>query len=257
MRGTIRIKSFCIKSFCVMQISFFLLLVGVADAQTPLLENGYWNWTEASTHHNAVVQVKTDTGAGSGVLVHIFRSRPIGKGHEGLVLTAHHVVSDGQNIKVAYQNGKKAKDCTIVSVNEEVDIAFLRVWVPEGAKEVPLAKQRSRPGDMLEFCGYGGNASLDQLRHFEAMSESPTNTKQIFASVPLLSGDSGGPVFNAKHEVAGVISGGWFWFDGETSKNGARQILTWPARSSNLNPILDLASELKSLLPEDAKSNRP
>ena len=108
---------------------------------------------------------------------------------------------------------------------------------------------------MLEFCGYGGNASLDQLRHFKAMSESPTNNKQIFASVPLLSGDSGGPVFNAKYQVVGVISGGWFWFDGETSKNGARQILTWPARSSNLKPIVSLVNDLSRLLPKKPKVN--
>jgi len=240
-----------IEIVCLTQIFFLTLLASSAGAQTASVdqnasvEKGYWNWTESSEHHKAVVQVKTDSGFGSGVLVHVFRSRRVGKGYEGLVLTAHHVVSDAQLIKVAYQNGKKAKHCTVVSVDEAVDVAFLRVWVPEGAKEVPLAEMGSRPGDVLEFCGYGGGLPLNQLRHFEATSDDPTNANQIFSSVSLLSGDSGGPVFNEKREVVGIISGGWFWFDGVSTSDGLRHNLTWPARTSNLKPILKLVSELE------------
>ena len=231
-------------------------MVASVAAQTAQVERGFWSWTESSDHHKAVVQVTTDSGAGSGVLVHVFRTRRVGKGYEGLVLTAHHVVSDAKLVKVAYQNGKKAKDCTVVSVNKDVDVAFLRVWVPDGAKEVPLAKAAARPGDTLEFCGYGGGLPLDQLRHFKATSDDPTNTKQIFSSVSLLSGDSGGPVFNSQGQVVGIISGGWFWFDGASSKSGLRQTLTWPARSSNLDPILKLVADMKQWLPEAMKANR-
>lgn len=230
---------------CLIQVFSLLWLAGSVAAQTESAEKGIWNWTQSSDHHSAVVKVKTDAGAGSGVLVHVFRSRPVGNGYEGLVLTANHVVSDAKTIKVAYQNGKNAKDCTVVSVNEEVDVAFLRVWVPSSAKEVPLAKTGSRPGDTLEYCGYGGGVYLNQLRHFEATSDKPTNSNQIFSPVALMSGDSGGPVFNADHEVVGIISGGWFWFDGVSSKDGIRHNLTWPARASNLKPILKLVAELE------------
>ena len=114
-----------------------LLWVGIASAQTAAVD-GFWNWTKSEEHHNAVVQVTTDTGAGSGVLVHVFRTRPIRGGYEGLVLTAHHVVSDGAEIKISYPNGKKAKKCSILCVNEATDIAFLRVWVPDDVKDCLL-----------------------------------------------------------------------------------------------------------------------
>ena len=78
------------------------------------------------------------------------------------------------------------------------------------------------------------------------MADPPSSFEKIFADVPLLPGDSGGPVFNADHEVVGIISGGWFWWDsGLKTSNGSYIRTTWPARASNVGPIQSMMEKLK------------
>jgi S1-C subfamily serine protease len=217
----------------------------MAAAQTGI-ETELWEWTQTGSHHNAVVKVETESGSGTGVLVHVFEDRPAANGFEGICLTAEHVVSDtnDKSIKVLYHNGKRAKNCKVLSTNEAFDLALLWVWVPSDISPAALANSAMMIGHPLEFCGLGGGSSLNQMRHFSSVAESPTNLNQIFASTPLLPGDSGGPVFNVNGEVVGVISGGWFWFDGGVKTQSGKQIsVTWPARACHLDPILELMQE--------------
>ena len=80
------------------------------------------------------------------------------------------------------------------------------------------------------------------VRAFKSAASPPSSAEKIFADVPLLPGDSGGPIFNSRHEVVGVISGGWFWWDGGvTAPDGAIMRTTWPARASNVAPIQEIA----------------
>ena len=206
----------------------------------------HWKWTPSAAHHDAVVQVKTETGVGTGVIVHVFKTRPVAGGFEGLCLTANHVVSDSvekQTIKVVYGNGKKAKRCKVVSSNEDFDIALLWVWVPATIEPAVVAPAGVEPGETLEFSGLGGGSTLKSIRHFGSESQSPTDHNLIYASVALLPGDSGGPVFNAKSQVVGIISGGWFWFDGGVkSRSGHTVNVTWPARACNRDPLAALVT---------------
>ena len=62
----------------------------------------------------------------------------------------------------------------------------------------------------------------------------------------LLPGDSGGPVFNERQEVVGVISGGWFWWDGGVTNSGGSIIqATWPARACNVSVIQKLLDNIQ------------
>ena len=226
-----------------------LALIQSASAQVGS-ETDHWDWTPSAKHHESIVKVATEFGSGTGVLVHVFESRPVAKGFEGLCLTANHVIADDngkQKIKVVYQNGKRAKDCKVISVDEELDIALLWVWVPESVNAATIAPVEVAVGESLEFCGLGGGSTLDLIRHFNSESESPTNSKMIFASVPLLSGDSGGPIFNSNSQLVGIISGGWFWFDGGVkSRNGHNISVTWPARACNRDRLAELVANAVS-----------
>jgi hypothetical protein len=77
------------------------------------------------------------------------------------------------------------------------------------------------------------------------MASPPSTIEKIFADVPLLPGDSGGPVFNSNQEVVGIISGGWFWWNsGVKSDNGSYVRTTWPARASNIGPIQNMVAKM-------------
>lgn len=212
--------------------------------------SGLWNWTPNAPYHQSIVEVSTEGGSGTGVLISVSRDKPLGNGFEGHVLTAWHVVQDDikeGSIKVTYRNKRRAKECRVVQHDEAKDVAILWVWVPGDIEPATLATESVKRGDKLELVGLGGGTDLAScVRAFEAHASPPSSTEKIFADVPLLPGDSGGPVFNANHEVVGIISGGWFWWDsGLKTASGAYIRTTWPARASNILPIRSMMEKVK------------
>jgi len=195
--------------------------------------SGLWEWTPYAKYHDTIVEVSTEHGSGTGVLIRVNKSKEIKGGYEGLVLTAWHVVQDdaiGGKIKVTYR------------------MALLWVWVPKGIEPAELATAAVKRGDELELVGLGGGTKLaDCVRCFRAEASPPSTIEKIFADVPLLPGDSGGPVFNSKHQVVGIISGGWFWWDsGLKTASGNYIRTTWPARASNVGPLQSMLTKLDS-----------
>lgn len=212
--------------------------------------SGLWKWTPDADYHHAIVEVLTSGGSGAGVVISVDKTKPVADGYEGYVLTAWHVIQDDikdGKIRVRYRNKRRSKDCLVVQHDEETDVALLWVWVPAEITPAVLASKPAKRGDKLELAGLGGGTDLTCcVRAFEATASPPSSTEKIFADVPLLPGDSGGPVFNADHEVVGVISGGWFWWDsGLKTPAGDYIRTTWPARASNLGPIRAMMSKLK------------
>lgn len=212
-------------------------------------ESGLWNWTDKADHHQPIVQVTAGEGTGTGVIIGVDASKPVKDGYEGYCLTAWHVVQHHLNsseISITYGNGRRAKKCKIIESDQARDIAIIWVWVPKGIAAAKIARTPIKGGDELEFCGLGGGSDVGCcVRHFAGTASSPSTLDRIFADVPLLPGDSGGPVFNAKHEVVGIISGGWFWYDGGiTTSSGSAIRTTWPARASNVEPIRSLMAKI-------------
>lgn len=211
--------------------------------------SGLWNWTPVAKYHDSIVEVSTSGGSGTGVLIKADKSKRVKDGYEGLVLTAWHVIQDDivdGKIKVTYRNKRRAKGCQVVQFDEATDVAILWVWVPGDIEPAKLAQESVQRGDRLELVGLGGGTNLlSCVRAFEASASPPSSPEKIFADVPLLPGDSGGPVFNQNHEVVGIISGGWFWWDsGLKTASGAYIRTTWPARASNIGPIRSMMAKM-------------
>jgi S1-C subfamily serine protease len=229
-----------------------VLLAAAVPANSLSAQTGadtmHWQWTQPAEHLDSVVKIEYGNGMGTGVLVNLDNDKPLSSGFEGYCLTAWHVVSgddsdeEPEEIIVTYRNGKRSRRCKVVAKDERRDIALLWVWVPAGATPAPIATDEVTAGDRLEFAGLGGDSKLNCcLRHFAAIASGPTNGSLIYADVALLPGDSGGPVFNSKREVVGIISGGWFWWDGGVkNSNGNHISVTWPARASNVQPLQSL-----------------
>jgi hypothetical protein len=138
---------------------------------------------------------------GSGTLVAV-------SDHHGLVVTNWHVVRDAAGpIGVAFANGFRSA-ASVLKTDRDWDLAALAIWRPN-AEPVPLAGMPPRPGEPLTIAGYGSG----QYRTITGRCTqyvAPGYNKpfeMVELSAPARQGDSGGPIFNSRGELAGVLFG--------------------------------------------------
>ena len=228
---------------------------GIALAQE---ERGpsLWQWTDKASHHESIVKISIDGAVGTGVVVFKDLDQPSGSGYLGQCLTALHVVARDKGrkaIRVSYRNGRVSKNCEVVFKDAKLDVALLKVWIPDDIPAANVASMRIQPGDPIEFTGLGGGTKLKLLRHFRSKAADPTDKSQIYANVSLLPGDSGGAVFNKKNELVGIVSGGWFWWHDQrvTRSTTTNTQATWPARACNLDGLQTLIRKSEKSLQSD------
>ncbi|RMF91852.1 MAG: hypothetical protein D6741_15620, partial [Planctomycetota bacterium] len=182
-------------------VSLPILLVTVALVQ----QAAHGGARPAQQPHPAVARIiaveRNGASLGSGTLVAVSE-------HHGLVITNWHVVRDAEGtILVKFPCGF-VSPATVMKVDKDWDLAALAIWKPP-VDPVPIAVEAPKPGDPLAIAGYGsGNYRMafgrctqyvaPSMHHPFEMVELDTTARQ---------GDSGGPIFNAKGELAGVLFG--------------------------------------------------
>lgn len=172
-----------------------------AASQTP-----QWGMAPANGVHPAVARiiVYDRDGAnslGSGTLVAVEQDH-------GLVVTNWHVVRDsGGQIIVTFPNGFRS-GATVLRANRDWDLAALAIWRPP-VEPVAVASQAPYPGDSLTIAGYGpGDYRMATGRCIKYVSPGGNNpAEMVEVSVGARNGDSGGPIFNSRGELAGVLFG--------------------------------------------------
>jgi hypothetical protein len=139
---------------------------------------------------------------GSGVLVRT-------NGTRAIVLTNWHVVQDNRTgITVAWPDGTTAAG-RVVAADRKWDLAAIAV-APPGAPPVPIAAQAPRIGDRLTIAGYGPRGHYLEQTGAVTMYAGPPGRhppEWVECRAAARSGDSGGPMFNADGELAGVLFG--------------------------------------------------
>ena len=159
----------------------------------------------SQTPHAAVARIVVPEGAatsyGSGTLVDVRDSY-------GLVITNWHVVRDATGpIEVIFPNGQRSQ-ARALKVDADWDLAALVIWRPE-AQPVALATGAPQPGDHLTICGYGDgtyrSASGRCTGYYAPHENLPQQMVEL--DVQARQGDSGGPIFNDRGEMAGVLFG--------------------------------------------------
>lgn len=155
--------------------------------------------------HPAVARIVVPEGDatsyGSGTLVDV-------RDQYGLVVTNWHVVRDGTGeVEVIFPDGFRSK-ARPLKVDADWDLAALVIWRPSAAA-VKLAASAPQPGEQLTICGYGsGNyrAATGRCTQYYAPSmDLPQHMVEL--DVEARQGDSGGPIFNSRGELAGVLFG--------------------------------------------------
>jgi len=159
----------------------------------------------AGRPHPAVVRVIVPEGAGmslgSGALVAVTDKL-------GLVVTNWHVVSDAKGqITVAFPDGFRS-GATLIQTDRDWDLAALAVWRPN-VDPIPLATRPPQPGEPLTIAGYGSGryrAVTGRCTQYVAPGKQHPY-EMVELSAGARQGDSGGPIFNSRGELAGVLFG--------------------------------------------------
>lgn len=155
--------------------------------------------------HPAVVRViaiENDGAAyGSGTLVGT-------SGDQGLVVTNWHVVRDAKGrIEVVFPDGFRSA-ANVLATDADWDLAALAIWRP-AVEPVPLAAGAPRAGEPLTIAGYGSGRYRAVTGRCTQYVAPGTNLpfEMVELSVAARQGDSGGPIFNGRGELAGVLFG--------------------------------------------------
>lgn len=162
----------------------------------------------AKPPHPAVVRIIAPSGhslsLGSGALVAV-------SGQHGLVVTNWHVVRDATGvIQVAFPDGFRSP-ALVLKTDAEWDLAALAIWRPR-VEPIPLATQAPRPGEPLTIAGYGSGVYREVTgrctQYVAPGADRPFEMVELSARAR--QGDSGGPILNARGELAGVLFGASF-----------------------------------------------
>lgn len=155
--------------------------------------------------HPAVARIiAEERGAeshGSGTLVDV-------RDDCGLVITNWHVIRDATGpITVRFSNGFSSP-ARVRKVDKDWDLAALVIWRPP-VDPVPISQQAPRRGDLLTIAGYGSGAYRAAtgrcVQYVAPGVKFPPEMVELSAEAR--QGDSGGPIFNERGELAGVLFG--------------------------------------------------
>ena len=149
-----------------------------------------------------IVTLSDGMAFGSGTLVGADETH-------GLVVTNWHVVRDAAGpIMVVFPDGFRS-GARVLKTDRDWDLAALAVWRPSGVEPVPISPYAIPPGEPLTIAGYGPGwyrASTGRcMQYFAPATNFPAEIVEL--STPARQGDSGGPIFNNRGEVAGVLFG--------------------------------------------------
>jgi hypothetical protein len=234
---------------------FFLLSVSsLGYSQT-------WEKTEPSELHNSVVKIEvlnssgTCISQGTGTVIRKVKDHTDSKYYLGYIITAAHVVTDSSdlplfssNIRLVFRSGKSTKNASVKKIHPEYskvptqDCAVVYGLIPSDIKPIEISDEDLKPGDKVEFVGYGAG----DFRHFSAVfsGTSANEGPQIYFTWSV-QGDSGGPIFR-NGKIVGVIYGGDIWIKEKyLGSEGYTVLITSPSKSASLKSIRDFVKSVQ------------
>lgn len=139
---------------------------------------------------------------GSGTLVYKDDER-------GVILTCAHLFREKTgDVTVLFPDGARYQ-AEVLAVDRTWDLAALGITAPAVAP-VTVANESPRPGDALKSCGYGPDGRY-RCNQGEALGYTRPALNETYETLELTGaareGDSGGPVFNSRGELAAVLWG--------------------------------------------------
>lgn len=192
------------------------------------------------TPHPAVARIvapeSSGASMGSGVLVDVNDS-------QGLVLTNWHVVRESRSaVLVQFPDGFQSAG-TVIRQDEAWDLAAIVIWKPN-ATPISVAATPPQPGEALTIGGFGRGVYREQTGRCTEYLSPGTGYPKEFVELEATArqGDSGGPIFNERRELAGVLFG---QNEGRTIGSCSTRVKAFLASvgsSGFTPPVVDLAA---------------
>lgn len=147
----------------------------------------------------AVVFIASGKGFGSGFFV----------SSNGLILTNAHVVDGGGTIEVVLHDGRKLVAKVVERAQDDVDLALIRVPLRKTPR-LPLGTaEHLRVGSWVASIGHGRGGVWTFTTGMVSNIYPVGSSRPVFQTqIPLNPGSSGGPIFNRRGEVVGVVTAG-------------------------------------------------
>lgn len=128
-----------------------------------------------------------------------------------LVATAAHCAEEGQLRVLTYAahgDGEPALTCSVTAVDVDADLALLECPKAVGIRVLRLRETPVRPGERVRAIGHPAGIEWTLTdgvvsRHSQQMA----GRWFVFASTPIWSGNSGGPLVDQQGRLVGIASG--------------------------------------------------
>lgn len=189
------------------------------------------------------IYVKENTSAGIGDPRTFVSSEGLGSGvliRDNIVLTASHVVANADEIMVQFFDGESLA-ATTTRISRNADVALIILNSPPSNPQVAVIgnSDEVRIGEEVFVVGapmglpYSLSSGIISGRHAETMFSNDGKSLEFFQTdASINTGNSGGPMFNYKGEVIGIVSsiltrsGGFEGIGFAATSNVARELLT-------------------------------
>jgi S1-C subfamily serine protease len=142
-------------------------------------------------------------GAGTGMVLSA----------DGDILTNNHVVEGAQKVRVTFEGEKAPRDADVIGTDPVSDVAIIKVRNASGLNTVTLGRSSSLSvgddviaiGNALALVG-GNTVTRGIVSALERSVDDPTENLQhlIQTDAAINSGNSGGPLVDARGEVVGM-----------------------------------------------------
>ncbi len=180
-------------------------LAACAEVPAPASSSQFAAWAQTHQHPAVARVVAPGDGSisyGSGTLVYADDQR-------GIVITNWHVVNEAtQPVSVHFPDGFYSVG-NVQNVDRDWDLAAIVIRKPPGVTPVAMADRAPQPGETLTIAGYGSGqyraASGPCTQYVAPGLDFPYEMVEVATSAR--QGDSGGPIFNSRGQLAGVLFG--------------------------------------------------
>jgi hypothetical protein len=182
--------------------------------------------------------------------------------NKGYLVTASHVIEGGKKIEV-YQNSQMIGEATVVGNDPANDVAVLK-YVPAGGKKIriiPIADKAGALGKSVFTLGFPAPDVMGQAIKMSAGDISATSGLQDDArfmqvSIPIQSGNSGGPVIGFDGAAVGVVSSKLVKLSEERDAAKPENV-NYAVKIAYVRPLLEELPDLADYVPVKVTGGTP